>query len=140
MALSAVLVALLFAQRALWPAVLSLFPALLSLLVVFGLLGFSGRPIDLGTSLVGSIVTSSGADFAMHYIWYLLRRPARDVIAHRRAGHLHHRGALGLGMGVLMLGAAPRCACLAAWPAPACFSRRCLPSCWCQRSCRCPLP
>ncbi len=106
-ALSAVLVALLFAQRALWPAVLSLLPALLSLLVVFGSLGFSGRPIDLGTSLVGSIVTSSGADFAMHYIWYLLRRPARDVVPTVGPVIFTTAALLGLGMGVLMLGAAP---------------------------------
>ncbi len=106
-ALSAVLLALLVAQRALWPAVLSLLPALLSLLVVFGALGLAGQPIDLGTSLVGSIVTSSGADFAMHYIWYLLRRPARDVVPTVGPVIFTTAALLGLGMGVLMLGAAP---------------------------------
>lgn len=106
-ALSAVLLALLVAQRALWPAVLSILPALLSLLVVFGSLGLWGQPIDLGTSLVGSIVTSSGADFAMHYIWYLLRRPARDVVPTVGPVIFTTAALLGLGMGVLMLGAAP---------------------------------
>jgi predicted exporter len=106
-ALLAVLIALLFAQRALWPAVLSLLPAVMSLLVVFGTLGWVGQPIDLGTSLVGSIVTSSGADFAMHYIWYLLRRPARDVVPTVGPVIFTTAALLGLGMGVLMLGAAP---------------------------------
>lgn len=106
-ALLAVLVALLIAQRALWPAVLSLLPAVMALLVVFGSLGWIGRPIDLGTSLVGSIVTSSGADFAMHYIWYLLRRPARDVVPTVGPVIFTTAALLGLGMGVMMLGAAP---------------------------------
>lgn len=106
-ALLAVLLALLLAQRSLWPAVLSLLPAVMSLLVVFGSLGWAGQPIDLGTSLVGSIVTSSGADFAMHYIWYLVRRPARDVVPTVGPVIFTTAALLGLGMGVLMLGAAP---------------------------------
>ncbi len=86
---------------------LSVLPALMSLLVVFGFLGLSGQPIDLGTSLVGSIVTSSGADFAMHYIWYLRRRPASQVVATVGPVIFTTAALLGLGMGVLMLGAAP---------------------------------
>lgn len=107
LALGAVLVVLLLAQRSLWSALLSILPAGMSLLVVFGVLGLSGRPIDLGTSLVGSIVTSSGADFAMHYIWYLRRNNAEEAV--RTVGPVIFVTAvlLGLGMGVLMLGAAP---------------------------------
>ena len=107
LALLSVLVVLLVAQRSLRSAVLSLLPAVLSLLIVFGVLGMSGRPIDLGTSLVGSIVTSSGADFAMHYIWYLRRQPAREVVTAVGPVILTTAVLLGLGMGVLMLGASP---------------------------------
>lgn len=106
-ALLAVLIALAIAQRGIVPAVLSLVPAVLSLVVVFGTLGWIGQPIDLGTSLVGSIVTSSGADFAMHYIWYLNQRPAREVVPTVGPVILTTAALLGLGMGVLMLGAAP---------------------------------
>lgn len=107
LALGAVLVVLLVAQRSLGSALLSILPAGMSLLVVFGVLGLSGRPIDLGTSLVGSIVTSSGADFAMHYIWYLRRGSTEEAV--RTVGPVIFVTAvlLGLGMGVLMLGAAP---------------------------------
>lgn len=106
-ALVAVLAVLLVAQRAIWPAVLCVLPALMALLVVFGTLGWSGQPIDLGTSLVGSIVTSSGADFAMHYVWYLLRRPARQVVPTVGPVILITAVLLGLGLGVLLLGSAP---------------------------------
>jgi predicted RND superfamily exporter protein len=107
LALLSVLVVLLVAQRSLWSAILSVLPAMMALLVVFGFLGLSGQPIDLGTSLVGSIVTSSGADFAMHYIWYLRRRPAAQVVSTVGPVIFTTAALLGLGMGVLMLGAAP---------------------------------
>lgn len=107
LALASVLVVLLIAQRSLWSAILSVLPAMMALLVVFGFLGLSGQPIDLGTSLVGSIVTSSGADFAMHYIWYLRRRPAAQVVPTVGPVIFTTAALLGLGMGVLMLGAAP---------------------------------
>ncbi|MFO0576770.1 MAG: MMPL family transporter [Polyangia bacterium] len=106
-ALISVLVALLIAQRSLGLAILSMAPAVMALLVVFGGLGLLGRPIDLGTSLVGSIVTSSGADFAMHYIWYLRQRPAREVVPTVGPVIFTTAVLLGLGMGVMMLGGAP---------------------------------
>lgn len=107
LALGSVLLVLLITQRSPWSAVLSVLPAMMALLVVFGFLGLSGQPIDLGTSLVGSIVTSSGADFAMHYIWYLRRRPPSQVVATVGPVIFTTAALLGLGMGVLMLGAAP---------------------------------
>ena len=107
LALLSVLVALLIAQRSLGLAILSMAPAVMALLVVFGGLGLLGRPIDLGTSLVGSIVTSSGADFAMHYIWYLRQRPAREVVPTVGPVIFTTAVLLGLGMGVMMLGGAP---------------------------------
>jgi predicted RND superfamily exporter protein len=106
-AIGAVLLALLIAQRSLLAALLSVLPALMALMVVFGTLGIVGRPIDLGTSLVGSIVTSSGADFAMHYIWYLRRRPAEEVVPTVGPVIFTTAALLGLGMGVMMLGGAP---------------------------------
>jgi hypothetical protein len=106
-ALFSVLLALLIAQRSLALAILSMAPAVMALLVVFGGLGLIGRPIDLGTSLVGSIVTSSGADFAMHYIWYLRQRPAREVVPTVGPVIFTTAVLLGLGMGVMMLGGAP---------------------------------
>ncbi len=105
--LVAVLLTLIVAQRSLWLAVLSLLPAILALLVVFGTLGLCGQPIDLGTSLVGSIVTSSGADFAMHYIWYLRRRSPEEVVPTVGPVIFTTAVLLGMGMGVLMLGGAP---------------------------------
>ncbi len=106
-ALAGVLIVLLFAQRSLVGAILSTLPAVMALGVVFGVLGLLGKPIDLGTSLVGSMVTSSGADFAMHYIWYLRRQPASQVVPRVGPVILTTAIVLGLAMGVMMLGASP---------------------------------
>ena len=106
-ALGGVLLVLMFAQRSLAGAILSTLPAMMALGVVFGVLGYLGRPIDLGTSLVGSMVTSSGADFAMHYIWYLRRQPASQVVPRVGPVILTTAIVLGLAMGVMMLGASP---------------------------------
>ena len=106
-ALGGVLIVLLFAQRSLVGAILSTLPAVMALGVVFGILGLLGKPIDLGTSLVGSMVTSSGADFAMHYIWYLRRQPASQVVPRVGPVILTTAIVLGLAMGVMMLGASP---------------------------------
>ncbi|MCS6913822.1 MAG: MMPL family transporter [Myxococcales bacterium] len=106
-AIIAVFVALLLTLRSVSAAVLCMLPAGLSLTVIFGVLGWSGRPIDIGTSLVGSIVTGSGADFAMHYMWYLQRNQPREVA--RNIGPIIFVTAvlLAAGLGVLALGNSP---------------------------------
>lgn len=107
LALVGVLLVLCVAQRSLSGAILSTLPAVMALAVVFGVLGFLGKPIDLGTSLVGSMVTSSGADFAMHFMWYLRRYPASEVVPRVGPVILTTAIVLGLAMGVMMLGASP---------------------------------
>ena len=70
--------------RRLSSAVLSMSPALLTLVVLMGAMGLFGAHIDLGTSLVAGIATGAGSDFAMHYLWYLrtedYERVSRTVI------------------------------------------------------------
>jgi hypothetical protein len=106
-ALVAVFLVLLFSLRSVGAAILCMIPAGLSLSVVFGLLGATGRPIDIGTSLVGSIVTGSGADFAMHYMWYLRRNHPREVARNVGPVILITAVLLGAGLGVLGLGQSP---------------------------------
>jgi predicted RND superfamily exporter protein len=65
--------------RSLRLALLSMWASLLSLVLIFGVMGLLRVPIDLGTSLVAGIATGAGSDFAMHYLWYLRREKADDV-------------------------------------------------------------
>lgn len=106
-AMVSVFAALLIALRSVQGALMCLLPAGLSLAVIFGALGFLRQPIDIGTSLVGSIVTGSGADFAMHYIWYLRRSAPRDVARVIGPVILTTAVLLSAGLGVLALGSSP---------------------------------
>jgi predicted RND superfamily exporter protein len=74
-----VLILLLILFRSLPLALFCRFPALLSMAILFGLMGAAGVPIDLGTSMVAGIATGAGSDFAMHYMWYLKQDPPDEV-------------------------------------------------------------
>ena len=75
----AVLLMMFALFRSLQMALLSMAASLLTLAIIFGVMGVMRIPIDLGTSLVAGICTGAGADFAMHYLWYLRRQTADEV-------------------------------------------------------------
>lgn len=77
--LVAVLGFMLLLFRSLRLAAVSVYPAALTMAVLFGVMGIAGIRIDIGTSLVASIATGAGADFAMHYLWYLRRSTHEEV-------------------------------------------------------------
>ena len=59
--------ALLF--RSLWTGVLSSIPTLLTLLVIYGGMGFVGLRLDVGTSMLASLIIGAGDDYAVQYLW-----------------------------------------------------------------------
>ena len=61
-------------------AVLSMTPAMLTMAALFGGMSLAGMRVDIGTSLVASIATGAGSDFAMHYLWYLKRAAPSEVV------------------------------------------------------------
>jgi predicted RND superfamily exporter protein len=75
----AVFVMLIALFRSTVVAAVCMFPSLLTMVVIFGVMGLWQLHIDLGTSLVAGIATGAGSDFAMHYLWYLRREPADHV-------------------------------------------------------------
>ncbi|MGH8324496.1 MAG: MMPL family transporter, partial [Steroidobacteraceae bacterium] len=75
----AVLALMLLLFRSLRLALLSMSASLLTLALIFGVMGLWAVPIDLGTSLVAGIATGAGSDFAMHSLWYLRRQRAGEV-------------------------------------------------------------
>lgn len=60
-------------------ALLSMWGSLLTLALMFAVMGLAHVHIDLGTSLVAGLATGAGSDFAMHYLWYLRTQPADEV-------------------------------------------------------------
>lgn len=77
--LVAVLGFMLLLFRSLRLAAVSVYPAALTMAILFGVMGIGGMRIDIGTSLVASIATGAGSDFAMHYLWYLRRSTHEEV-------------------------------------------------------------
>ncbi|MFH1436703.1 MAG: MMPL family transporter [Pseudomonadota bacterium] len=62
-----VLLSVLF--RSLIIGLIAAFPAVLTLLLVFGGLGFSGVPMDMGVSMVSIIALGASVDYPIHFLW-----------------------------------------------------------------------
>jgi len=45
-------------------------PAGFTLAITFGIMGLSGIPMDVGTSMMTSIAIGIGIDYAVHFIWH----------------------------------------------------------------------
>jgi hydrophobe/amphiphile efflux-3 (HAE3) family protein len=71
MLLAAVAVALLVSLllRSLYAGALSVFPLLLALMMVFGVMGLTGIELNLVTALLSSIMIGVGVDYSIHFLW-----------------------------------------------------------------------
>ncbi|MBT6178678.1 MAG: MMPL family transporter [Deltaproteobacteria bacterium] len=72
LAISSVLVFLALAVffRRLSVAFVASVPAGFTLMITFGIMGLSGIPMDVGTSMMTSIAIGIGIDYAVHFIWH----------------------------------------------------------------------
>lgn len=52
--------------RSVSAGLLATVPTLVTLLVVYGVMGFRGVHLDIGTSMLGSLIVGAGVDFAVH--------------------------------------------------------------------------
>jgi uncharacterized protein len=68
MAMGLVLVIVLYLYRSLWSALLAMAPVSLTLLVVYGGMGLLGVHLDIGTSMLASLTTGAGVDYALHLL------------------------------------------------------------------------
>jgi len=65
-ALALVLVIMTVLFRSFWSGLLVSTPTLLTLLVIYGGMGFIGVRLDIGTSMLASIILGAGVDYAVH--------------------------------------------------------------------------
>ena len=63
-----VLVIVLVLYRSLTSALLAMAPVSLTLLVVYGGMGLLGVHLDIGTSMLASLTTGAGVDYALHLL------------------------------------------------------------------------
>ncbi|MSP62542.1 MAG: hypothetical protein EXR72_19860 [Myxococcales bacterium] len=88
--------------RSAYLALVSMVSAALWMAAVFGAMGLFDVPIDISTSLVASIATGAGSDFAMHYLWYWKHRTPDEAV--RFVGPLMVISALLVSAGFAVLG------------------------------------
>jgi hypothetical protein len=71
MVLAAIAVGLLVSLllRSLYAGLLSVFPLVLALMMVFGIMGLSGIELNLVTALLSSIMIGVGVDYSIHFLW-----------------------------------------------------------------------
>ncbi len=80
----AVLVMLFF--RSFTAGILSIVPLAISVVLSFGIMGFSGLRLDMATAMITSIVIGAGVDYTIHFLWRY-RDERRDGRSYKDAVH-----------------------------------------------------
>jgi predicted RND superfamily exporter protein len=103
--------ALLF--RSFWAGVLTSVPTLVTLLAVYGGMGLIGVRLDMGTSMLASLIIGAGDDYAVQYVWSWsvgpkasLESAARAASRENGAGVWINASMVAVGFFVLTLGEA----------------------------------
>lgn len=65
--------------RSIQEATLALVPNALSIIFFFGVLGWTGIPLDINTSLVASVVLGLAVDNAVHLLWRYRKERQREI-------------------------------------------------------------
>lgn len=68
LAMGLVLLIVLYLYRSFWSAMLAMLPVTLTLLIVYGGMGLLGVHLDIGTSMLASLTTGAGVDYAVHLL------------------------------------------------------------------------
>jgi len=50
-------------------ALLSMLPVSMAVIVIYGIMGFVGVPLEIGTAITGAMALGIGVDFAIHYLY-----------------------------------------------------------------------
>ena len=102
------MLALIF--RSVSRGVMGMIPLVFTVLFNFGVMGFFGIHLDIGTALVSSIVIGIGVDYSIHYLFRMLRElrqgaGLREAISNtvRRSGKAITSNAVTVGFGFLAL-------------------------------------
>jgi predicted RND superfamily exporter protein len=97
--------------RSVWSGLLSVMPTVATIVVVYGAMGWMGVHLDIGTSMIASIIVGAGVDYAVHLLAAWEASPDEPITAAvRRAvedtAHAiwTNAGMVGAGFVVLTLG------------------------------------
>lgn len=68
-AIAAVVILLLIIFRSLLAGILGGVPLVLAIVILFGLMGWTGIPLDISSALLSSIMIGVGIDYTIHFLW-----------------------------------------------------------------------
>jgi uncharacterized protein len=112
MAIILVMTLISIIQQSLIKGLLTIIPVVATLVVLFGIMGITGIPLDIATVLTGSVTIGIGIDYAIHYISYFghAYKVSPDIPkCIERSMHVSGRAilinllAVSIGFGVLLL-------------------------------------
>ena len=96
--------------RSLYRGLMGMIPLVFTVLFNFGVMGFFGVHLDIGTALVSSIVIGIGVDYSIHYLSRMFRDLSKGIDLHdaifntvRRSGKAITSNAITVGFGFLAL-------------------------------------
>ena len=69
LAVLVVFMLILFVFRSVKGSLISIVPLVLSMVILFGIMGFIGIDLNMTTALLSSIMIGVGIDYTLHYIW-----------------------------------------------------------------------
>lgn len=92
MALSLVLIIMTVLYRSLWTGLLATAPTALTLAVIYGGMGLVGVHLDVGTSMIASIIIGAGVDYAVHLLaaWEADESEPLGAAVNRAVGETSH--------------------------------------------------
>lgn len=107
LSLIAILVVTSWLGRSLRRGVLSVLPSSFAVLITFAVMGWSGIPLGVATSMFACMTLGVGVDFAIHLLARCERVPLAEALAGTGPAVLIDALAVGLGFGVLILSQVP---------------------------------
>jgi predicted RND superfamily exporter protein len=82
------LVALLF--RSFIAGLIALVPLSMSMLLLFGIMGYTGISLDIVTAMLSSIVIGVGVDYTIHFLWKYKEELAKTGLHHKAVDETLH--------------------------------------------------
>ena len=63
-------------------AALAMLPVLMAIVVIYGVMGLTGLPLEIGTAITGAMALGIGVDFAIHYLYRYRDYEAQGLAHH----------------------------------------------------------
>ncbi len=87
LALTAIFILCFMMFRRWSDALLAIMPVSLSVIVIYGIMGLIGLPLEIGTAITGAMALGIGVDFAIHYLYRYREYQAQgmthaDIVQH----------------------------------------------------------